>query len=27
MTTLYGLLAMVFAVASMVAFKLRRTDG
>ena len=27
MTTLYGLLAMVFAVGSMVAFKLRRTDG
>jgi len=27
MTTLYGLLAMVFAVASMVAFRLRRTEG
>ncbi|MGI8822411.1 MAG: ice-binding family protein [Acidimicrobiia bacterium] len=27
MTTLYGLLAMVFGVGSMVAFRLRRTDG
>ncbi|MGI8823099.1 MAG: hypothetical protein ACR2JP_07355 [Acidimicrobiia bacterium] len=27
MKTLYGLLAMIFGVGSMVAFRLRRTDG